>query len=99
MMDNAQSRDLYDRGGNETAQDILAAKYHARRVLSWAIARAQNGDCPICGGGGGGGYVYLNRDWLGTLSTAEFVAWIKSDASKMSDAELLKWLEEKHETD
>ena len=43
--------------------------------------------------------VPTNRQWLTVLSTAEFVAWIKNSASKMSDAELLKWLEEKHETD
>lgn len=37
-----------------------------------------------------------NRDWLDSLSTAELVCWIKNTASAMSDAELLKWLEEKH---
>lgn len=34
-----------------------------------------------------------NRDWLNSLS--RLVDWIKNTASAMSDAELLKWLEEK----
>ena len=38
-----------------------------------------------------------NRDWLNSLSTVELVEWIKNTASAMADAELLKWLEEKHE--
>lgn len=42
---------------------------------------------------------YTNRDWLDSLSTVELVDRIKNTASAMSDAELLKWLEEKHETD
>lgn len=37
-----------------------------------------------------------NRDWLDSLSTVELVEWIKNTASAMSDAELLKWMEEKH---
>ena len=37
-----------------------------------------------------------NRDWLNSLSTVELVCWIKNTASAMSDAELLKWMEEKH---
>lgn len=40
-----------------------------------------------------------NRDWLNSQSTVELVEWIKNTASAMSDAELLKWMEEKHETD
>lgn len=38
-----------------------------------------------------------NRDWLSSLSTVELVCWIKNTASAMSDAELLRWMEEKHE--
>lgn len=38
-----------------------------------------------------------NRDWLSSLSAVELVCWIKNTASAMSDAELLKWMEEKHE--
>lgn len=38
-----------------------------------------------------------NRDWLNSLSTVELVDWLKNTASAMSDAELLKWMEEKHE--
>lgn len=37
-----------------------------------------------------------NREWLSSLSTVELVEWIKNTASAMSDAELLKWMEEKH---
>lgn len=37
-----------------------------------------------------------NRNWLDSLSTVELVDWIKNTASAMSDAELLKWMEEKH---
>lgn len=37
-----------------------------------------------------------NRDWLDNLSTVELVCWIKNTASAMSDAELLRWMEEKH---
>lgn len=40
-----------------------------------------------------------NRDWLNSLSTVELVCWIKNTASAMADAELLRWMEEKHETD
>lgn len=40
-----------------------------------------------------------NRDWLNSLSTVELVDWIKNTAAGMSDPELLKWMEEKHETD
>lgn len=40
-----------------------------------------------------------NRDWLDSLFTVELVDWIKNTASAMSDAELLRWMEEKHETD
>lgn len=43
--------------------------------------------------------VYTNRDWLDSLSAVELVDWIKNTASAMSDAELLRWMEEKHETD
>lgn len=42
---------------------------------------------------------YTNRDWLSRLSPAELVDWIKNTASAMSDAQLMKWMEEKHETD
>lgn len=42
--------------------------------------------------------VRTNQDWLGSLSTVEQVNWIKNEAAAMSDAELLKWMEEvKHE--
>lgn len=37
-----------------------------------------------------------NRDWLNSLSTVELVCWIKNTAAAMSDAELLRWMEEKH---
>lgn len=37
-----------------------------------------------------------NRDWLDSLSTVELVCWIKNTAPAMSDAELLRWMEEKH---
>lgn len=37
-----------------------------------------------------------NRDWLNSLSPVELVNWIKNTAAAMSDAELLKWMEEKH---
>lgn len=40
-----------------------------------------------------------NRDWLFSLSTVELVDWIKNTAAAMSHAELLRWMEEKHETD
>ncbi len=53
-------------------------------------------ECPICGGRLPENYVYTNRDWLVSLSTAEFVDWIKNTASAMSDAELLKWMEGKY---
>lgn len=39
---------------------------------------------------------YTNRDWLNSLSTVELVCWIKNTAAAMSDAELLQWMEEKH---
>ncbi len=39
---------------------------------------------------------YTNQDWLLTLSPVELVNWIKNTASAMSDAELLKWMEENH---
>lgn len=42
---------------------------------------------------------YTNRDWLDSLSTVELVGWIKNTAAAMSHAELLRWMEEKHETD
>lgn len=38
-----------------------------------------------------------NRDWLDSLSPAELVEWIKNTAVGMSDAELLRWMGEKHE--
>ena len=38
-----------------------------------------------------------NRDWLCSLSAVELIDWIKNTAAGMSDAELLKWMEEKHE--
>lgn len=37
-----------------------------------------------------------NRDWLDSLSTVELVCWIKNTASAMSDAELMRWMEEKY---
>lgn len=40
-----------------------------------------------------------NWTWLLNLSPVELVCWIKSTAAAMSDAELLRWMEEKHETD
>lgn len=56
-------------------------------------------ECPICGGNLPENYVCTNRDWLFTLPPVELVGWIKNTASAMSDAELLKWMEEKHEAD
>lgn len=53
--------------------------------------------CPCCGNGIVEKQFLANRDWLNSLSTVELVCWIKNTASAMSDAELLKWLEEKHE--
>lgn len=55
--------------------------------------------CPVCGR-----YIEMlciatNHDWLHTLEPVELVNWIKNEAAVMSDAELLKWMEEKHETD
>lgn len=41
--------------------------------------------------------VPTNRDWLNSLSPVELVNWIKNTAAAMSDAELLIWMEEKHE--
>ena len=38
-----------------------------------------------------------NRDWLCSLSAVELIDWIKNTAAGMSDAELLKWMEERHE--
>lgn len=38
-----------------------------------------------------------NRDWLDSLSTVELVNWIKNTAAAMSHAELLRWMEEKHD--
>lgn len=38
-----------------------------------------------------------NRDWLDSLSPVELVDWIKNTAAGMADAELLKWMEEKHD--
>lgn len=38
-----------------------------------------------------------NRDWLDSLSPVELVCWIKNTAAHMGDAELLKWMEEKHD--
>ena len=38
-----------------------------------------------------------NRDWLCGLSAVELIDWIKNTAAGMADAELLKWMEEKHE--
>ena len=55
--------------------------------------------CPTCGRYTNNMRVPTNRDWLSSLSTVELVCWIKNTASAMSDAELLKWMEEKHETD
>ena len=37
-----------------------------------------------------------NRDWLDSLSPVELVNWIKNTAAAMSHAELLRWMEEKH---
>lgn len=39
---------------------------------------------------------YTNRDWLNSLSPVELVNWIKNTAAAMSHAELLRWMEEKH---
>ena len=55
--------------------------------------------CPECGRYTEKMHVPTNRDWLDSLSPAELVEWIKNTAVGMSDAELLKWMEEKHETD
>lgn len=55
--------------------------------------------CPECGRYTEKMRVPTNRDWLDSLSTAELAEWIKNTAVGMSDAELLKWMEEKHETD
>lgn len=53
--------------------------------------------CPICGAAMCDDMrIPINRDWLNSLSTVELVDWIKNAASSMSDAELLKWMEEKH---
>ena len=38
-----------------------------------------------------------NRDWLSSLSPVDLVNWIKNTAAAMSHAELLRWMEEKHE--
>lgn len=43
--------------------------------------------------------ITTNRDWLDSLSTVELVNWIKNTAAAKSHAELLRWMEEKHETD
>lgn len=63
------------------------------------ISAIYNGtaECPVCGGKLPENYVPTNREWLSSLSTVELVNWIKNTAAAMSDAELLKWLEEKHE--
>ena len=37
-----------------------------------------------------------NWSWLLNLSPVELVNWIKNEASAMSYAELLKWMEEEH---
>ena len=39
---------------------------------------------------------YTNRDWLDSLSTVELVCSRKNTASAMSDAELMRWMEEKY---
>lgn len=54
-------------------------------------------ECSICGGRLPENYVYTNRDWLNSLSPVELVNWIKNTAAAMSDADLLRWMEEKHE--
>lgn len=42
----------------------------------------------------------FGRDtWSGRTSPVELVNWIKNTAAAMSHAELLRWMEEKHETD
>lgn len=55
--------------------------------------------CPGCGRYTEKMRVPANRDWLDSLSPVELVCWIKNTASAMSDAELMRWMEEKHETD
>lgn len=52
--------------------------------------------CPTCGRYTDNIRIPTNRDWLDSLSAVELVDWIKNTASAMSDAELLKWMEEKH---
>lgn len=69
---------------NKKMNDLISAMYSGTK------------ECPICGGRLPENYVYTNRDWLCSLSTAELVDWIKNTASAMSDAELMRWMEEKH---
>lgn len=35
-----------------------------------------------------------NRDWLNRMNSVDLVNWIKNEAAAMSDAELIKWMEE-----
>lgn len=72
---------------NKKMNDLISAMYSVTK------------ECPICGGRLPENYICTNREWLDSLSTAELVEWIKNTAVGMSDAELLKWMEEKHETD
>ena len=41
--------------------------------------------------------VWFGENRLPGVTAAEFVGWIKNEAAAMSDAELMKWMEEKHE--
>lgn len=79
-----------------TAEQDYAAAMELHDILGRAFEEAAE-ECPICGGALPEGYVPTNRDWLGSLTAAEFVGWIKNEAAAMSDAELVKWMEEKHE--
>lgn len=75
----------------------LQSKINELNAQIIAMFAENEPECPICGGQLPGNYVYTNRDWLFSLSTVELVCWIKNTASAMSDAELLRWMEEKHE--
>lgn len=69
---------------NKKMNDLISAMYSVTK------------ECPICGGRLPENYVPTNRGWLDSLSPAELVEWIKNTAVGMSDAELLRWMEEKH---
>ena len=79
-----------------TAEQDRAAAMELHDILRRAFAEAAE-ECPLCGGALPEGYVPTNRDWLGSLTAAEFIGWIKNEAAEMSDAELMRWMEEKYE--